>query len=132
MLTTDVACPISEFATYFVTHSRDKKLFLSSPHINISFNADNANDFPRWLEKRAEMEATSRLLILRQFPHQKALNDDDVEIKKVAVGVLDLAKHTITFLTPQCAKQTYAERAVAGVTITPPSDLNFVAIESIN
>ena len=131
MLTTDVACSINEFARYFIANSQAKRLFLSSPQINISFNADNASEFSAWVEKRAEMDEESRVIMLRQFTHQAAV-EADVEIKNVAIGVLDFGQSTITFLAPKQAKQTYAERAVAGVTITPPSDLNFVAIEQLS
>ncbi len=131
MLTTDVACPLDEFARYFAARSQAQKLFLSSPQINISFNADNASEFTAWAAKRAEMEDVTRIIVLRQFTHQAA-SEAGVEIKNVAIGVIDFGQSTITFLAPKQAKQTYAERAVAGVTITPPSDLNFVAIEQLS
>ncbi len=69
--------------------------------------------------------------MLRQFTHQVA-SEAGVEIKNVAIGVIDFGQSTITFLAPKQAKQTYAERAVAVVTITPTSDLNFVAIEQLS
>ncbi len=130
MLTTDVACSISDFARYFEANSLSNRLFISSPQMNIHFHAENAHDFEHWAQKRGEMEKVKRLLILRQFTDQPA-GESGVEVKNVALGILDLANATITFLSPKLARQTYSQQAVSGVTITPPSDLNFVAIESL-
>ncbi len=130
MLTSDAPCALSEFCDYFANHCQSQRLFLSSPQSNISFNAENAARLSAWLAKRGEIDEQRCVLVLRQFTDQAA-SEGNIEMKNVAVGVVDFASTTITFLAPNAAKQTYAQHAVAGVTISPPADLHFVAIDQI-